>query len=95
MERRFLFLFITLDQFLFCFITFGKSYPDETASAAAWRLEQNGKWQGKFFRPVIDWIARVVFSDPEHCQVSYDNEIAGTNSVRFNVVRKKINVSEE
>ena len=35
-------------------VTFGRSLPGETISAAAWSLEGDGKWQGKLLRPVID-----------------------------------------
>lgn len=67
MARRILNLLISLDQFLFSLITLGGSNPDETMSAAAWRLEQAGRWQGKLFRPLIDTL---FFFDEHHCEKS-------------------------
>jgi hypothetical protein len=62
---------ISLDQFLFSVLTLGYAAPDETASAAAWRLEQAGKWQGKVFRPFIDTL---FFKDDNHCLNSFKSE---------------------
>lgn len=62
---------ISLDQFLFSLVTLGHASPDETASAAAWRMEQAGKWQGKLLRPVID---KMFFFDKNHCQESFKSE---------------------
>ena len=72
MARRLLNFLISLDQFFFSIITLGGSNPDETMSAAAYRLEQAGRPQGKFFRPIIDWL----FSpfEKEHCRKSWENE---------------------
>lgn len=39
-------------------------------SAAAYRLEQEGRIAGKIFRPLID---ALFWFDPLHCYVSYDN----------------------
>lgn len=72
--RRILNLLVTLDQFLFCLVCLGHSAPNETASAAAWRLEQYGHWAGRFFRPIIDGL---FFLDPDHCRKSYENLMAG------------------
>lgn len=71
MALRILNLLVSLDQFLFSLITLGGSNPDETMSAAAYRLEKANRWQGKFFRPIIDL---VFFFDKEHCKTSYMNE---------------------
>lgn len=68
-------LAISLDQFLFCVITLGKAMPDETASAAAYRGEKLGHTLPKFFRPIIDWVWRVVFRDPDHCRKAYVSEL--------------------
>jgi hypothetical protein len=46
-------------------------YADETLSARAWRTEQDGKFFGKIFRPLIDTI---LFFDPQHCYTSYLSE---------------------
>ena len=69
MSRRILNILIALDQFLFCVLTLGASFPDETASSAAWRLEAQGRWQGKFFRPLIDCLFWPVQND--HCMQAY------------------------
>jgi hypothetical protein len=64
MKKRLLSFFIALDQFLFSILTLGGSYPDETISACAWRMEQQGRLQGRIFRPLID---RLFWFDPHHC----------------------------
>lgn len=74
MKRRILNWLIALDQFLFCTVTLGNSKPNESASAAAWRLEQTGHWAGKFFRPIIDGL---FFLDPGHCRKAYENLMNG------------------
>lgn len=71
-RSRALNLLIALDQFLFCVITFGKSGPDETASAAAWRGEVLNHPLPKFFRPIIDWLFH--FIERDHCYKSYQAE---------------------
>ena len=68
-------LLIALDQFLFCVLTLGAAYPDETASSAAWRSELQGKWQGKLFRPCIDFILAPLQKD--HCRKAYESEMLG------------------
>lgn len=73
-KRRILNWLIALDQFLFCTVTLGNSKPNESASAAAWRLERGDHWAGKFFRPIIDGL---FFFDPDHCRKSYENLMAG------------------
>lgn len=81
-------LLVSFDQFVFCCITLGDSYFDETASGAAWRLEQNGKWQGRLMRPIIDYIFYKLTKQVNHCETSYNHELDGTGSVRFSVVEK-------
>lgn len=49
--------------------------PDETLSAAAWRTEQKGRVLGRFFRPVIDLLFRLLEKD--HCRKSYESELNG------------------
>lgn len=66
---------IAFDQFAFCLLTLGSSHPDETASSAAWRLEQKGRWTGKFFRPVIDGLFYVLARERNHCHESYRSEL--------------------
>lgn len=71
MTRRILNILIALDQFIYVLITFGHGSPDETLSAAAWRWEQAGKWQGKLLRPLIDTL---LFFDQNHCWSSFQAE---------------------
>lgn len=74
MKKRFINFLICIDQLLFSIATLGSSYPDETASAAAYRLEKSGKLAGRIFRPLID---RLMFFDPLHCKVAYEAEVKG------------------
>jgi hypothetical protein len=69
-KQRILNLLISLDQFIFCLVCLGHSYPNETASACAWRMEQTSRLSGRIFRPLIDTL---FFFDPEHCRVSYED----------------------
>lgn len=46
-------------------------YADETMSSRVWRLRQFQPY--KTLRPVIDTI---LFFDPNHCQTSYESEVA-------------------
>ncbi len=73
-NRRALNILISLDQFLFSMITFGNSNPDETMSSAAYRLEQSGRWQGRFFRPLIDRIFLHAFGQKAHCESAWLTE---------------------
>jgi hypothetical protein len=68
MKKRILQILIAFDQFL---NTLLGGYADETLSARAWRTEQEGKFFGKFFRPLIDTI---LFFDSQHCYTSYLSE---------------------
>lgn len=68
MKQRAINLLVALDQMLFCLLTMGRSNPDETMSAAAYRLELAGRMQGRIFRPLID---RLFFFDANHCLKSY------------------------
>ena len=70
-KRRALNLLIALDQFVFCLVTLGHAYPDETLSAAAWRWELAGRWRGRVLRPLID---ALFWFDPAHCRLSFESE---------------------
>lgn len=72
MKRRLLHLLIALDQLAWVVITLGHGSPDETMSAAAWRLEKAGKWQGRWLRPVVDALFRPFERD--HCRNAYEAE---------------------
>lgn len=63
---------VSLDQTIFCLLTLGKSMPDETASAAAYRTEQKGRLLGKIFRPIIDVL---FFWQHEHCKTAFESEL--------------------
>lgn len=71
MKRRALNLLIALDQFLFVLVTLGHASPDETLSAAAYRWEVKGKWQGRLLRPLIDGL---FFLEEHHCFSAYVSE---------------------
>ena len=77
-KRRLLNFLISLDQFVYSIISLGNAAPDETMSAGAWRMEKEGKWQGKVFRPFIDWLFTHIQSN--HCYKAYDAELKGKQS---------------
>lgn len=68
-------ILICIDQLAFSVLTLGSSAPDETLSAAAYRLEQQGGWPGKLFRPVIDLLFRPF--QKHHCYLAYLAESRG------------------
>ena len=71
--NRVLNIIIALDQLALALLTLGSSAPDETMSSAAYRLEQAGRWQGKLFRPIIDFLFEPFES--EHCKKAYLAEL--------------------
>ena len=73
MRRRLVNILIALDQLVYVLATLGDGYPDETISAAAWRMEQEGKLAGRVLRPVIDLLARPF--EQGHCHAAYVSEI--------------------
>lgn len=77
MKRRILNVLIAVDQLLYVLITLGNGSPDETMSAAAWRLELQGRLAGRVFRPVIDWLFRPI--EANHCRLSYEAEAHGAH----------------
>lgn len=72
-KRRIKHLFIALDQLAWVVATLGHGYPDETTSAAAYRMESKGKIAGKILRPLIDLLFCPF--EKEHCFNSYLSEI--------------------
>ena len=70
--RRLLNLGIALDQLAWVIVTLGHASPDETMSAGVWRMEQQGRWQGRVLRPVID---ALFFFDPDHCRKAHKSEL--------------------
>ena len=77
MKQRILNLLIALDQLAWVVLTLGKGMPDETISAAAYRMEQQGKLAGKVLRPVIDLLFLPLERD--HCRKSFESERRGAH----------------
>ena len=77
MKQRILNLLIAIDQLAWVIVTLGKGSPDETISAAMWRMEQEGKLAGRLFRPVIDAIFYPLERD--HCRLSFESEVRGAH----------------
>jgi len=73
MKQRLLNLLIAVDQLLWVVFTLGKGYPDETISAAAWRMGQQGKLSGRILRPLIDLLFRPIEKD--HCYKAWLSEV--------------------
>ena len=73
MKQRILNLLIAIDQLLWVVLTLGKGHPDETISAAMWRMEQEGKLAGRVFRPLIDLLFRPIEKD--HCYRAWLSEV--------------------
>ncbi|MCR6497092.1 hypothetical protein LJB71_13255 [Thermomonas sp. S9] len=65
-------LLIAMDQLLWVALTLGDGLPDETVSAAAWRMERQRKLAGRILRPLIDMIFRPIERD--HCRASFEAE---------------------
>ena len=70
MKQRILNLLIALDQLIYVVITLGVGMPDETMSAAAYRMELAGKPAG-VFRQIID---ALLWFDVDHCHQAYLSE---------------------
>ena len=68
MKRRLLNILIALDSFVLVLLTFGKAWPGETISSAAYRSELHGGYF-RHARPVIDWLFSPLES--EHCKSAY------------------------
>jgi hypothetical protein len=75
LKRRLLNVAIAVDQLLWTVITLGNGSPDETISAAMWRMELQGKRAGRWFRPVVDLLFRPFERD--HCYLSWLSEKRG------------------
>lgn len=75
LKQRLLNFLIAIDQLLWVTFTLGKGHPDETISAAAYRMEQQGKLAGKILRPFIDFLFLALEND--HCYKSFESERLG------------------
>ena len=73
MKQRILNLLIAVDQLLWVLLTLGKGHPDETISAALWRMEQQGKIAGRVFRPLVDLLFLPIEKD--HCYQAWLSEV--------------------
>jgi hypothetical protein len=73
MKQRLLNVLIAIDQLAWVILTLGKGYPDETISAAAWRMKQQGKLAGRVLRPLIDLLFRPIEKD--HCYKAWLSEV--------------------
>jgi hypothetical protein len=72
-KTRFLNVLIAIDQLLWVLLTLGKGHPDETISAALWRMEQQDKIAGRIFRPMVDLLFRPIEKD--HCYRAWLSEV--------------------
>lgn len=81
MRQRILNVLIALDQLAWVVVTLGKGSPDETISAAAWRMEQQGKFSGRVLRPLIDLLFLPLERD--HCRLSAESEKMGRHLPEF------------
>lgn len=72
MLQRILNVAIAADQLLWTVVTLGHGSPDETISAGAWRMEQQGKLAGRALRPLIDFLFYPLERD--HCRKAYNAE---------------------
>jgi hypothetical protein len=74
-QQRILNVLIALDQLAWVLLTLGRGHPDETISAAAWRMERQGKLAGRILRPLIDALFWPLERD--HCRRAYQSEAMG------------------
>ena len=73
MRRRLLNILIAIDQLVYVLLTMGHGSPDETLSAAAYRLWLRDQWGGRYFKPAIDTLFLPIQRD--HCKKSYRSEL--------------------
>ena len=73
MRRRLLNILIALDQLIYVLLTMGHGSPDETMSAAAYRLWLLDKLAGRYFKPAIDLLFLPMERD--HCRHAYLSEM--------------------
>lgn len=73
MSSRVLNILIAFDQLAWVLLTLGHGEPDETISAACYRMEQAGRIAGTVLRPIIDALFRPI--EKEHCKGAFMAEI--------------------
>lgn len=71
--RRLLNVAVSIDQLAWVLLTLGHGSPDETISAALWRMEKQGKWAGRVFRPLVDMLFSPL--EREHCRKAHTAEL--------------------
>lgn len=71
MKQRILNTLIAIDQLIWVLITFGNGMPDETISAALYRMEKQNKLAGRIFRPFVD---ALFWFDKHHCLKAWESE---------------------
>lgn len=66
-------LLIALDQLVNVLVTpgHGGAWADETLSSRAYRMEEQGKWWGRIWRPAID---ALFFWQRAHCRTAFLEE---------------------
>lgn len=74
-------LLIAIDQLLWVVLTLGRGNPDETISAASYRLEQQEKIVGKILRPTIDFLFKII--EDQHCYKSFLSEVNRSQINKF------------
>lgn len=72
-KRRILNILIAIDQLAYVLLTIGHGSPDETISAAAYRLWLLDRLGGRLFKPIIDTVFRPF--QLNHCKYSYRAEM--------------------
>ena len=75
LARRGLNVATAFDQFLWVILTLGNGSPDETVSAALWRMETQGKLAGRLFRRPVDWTFFKLFGQRDHCMHAFIAEM--------------------
>lgn len=71
-RQRLRHVLVAANQLILSLLTLGSAYPDETISSALWRMELSGRWQGRLFRPVVDFLwSHILRIESEHCYKSF------------------------
>lgn len=74
-------LFVAVDQLCWVLVTLGHGAPDESISAALYRMELQGKWAGRLLRPVVDVLLHPL--GPDHCYWAHVAEVRGEQQHDF------------
>ena len=71
-KPRLLALAIAADCMALSIMKMGDHYRGATISSECHELEMQGKWRGRFFRPIIDFL--FLWDEPDHCAASWRRE---------------------